>query len=136
VGAFQAQAAEARAVILYRWMAFAALATHWAWLVWVIFGWLGTRGHPVLRTLHIASVTYGALVEIFVWPCPLTLVEQWAEQRAGLRPSQQTFLEHYLEAIVYPDVPPWLLTWCGVGVCAAILGIYVRRFCRRDRAGW
>ncbi len=120
----------------YRLVAIAALATHLAWLVWVVLGWLSTRGRSLLRALHIASVVYGALIEIFAWPCPLTLVEQWAEQRAGFRPYRQTFLEHYLEAIVYPDVPPWLLTWCGVGVCAAILGIYVWRFRHRERAGW
>jgi hypothetical protein len=39
----------------------------------------------------------------------------------------QSFLVHYLDKLVYPDISPELLTAAGVGVCAINLGIYFRR---------
>src|SRR5713101_3237692 len=71
---------------------------------------------------------WGVLVEILPWPCPLTPAENWLRTRAGLGPYQGGFLLHYLDALVYPDVPPGLLTVGGVAVCLFNLGIYAVRF--------
>jgi hypothetical protein len=38
------------------------------------------------------------------------------------------FIAHYLNAIVYPDVPEALLVWLGVAVCTVNLAIYGRRY--------
>ena len=121
---------------LYRILAFAALALHLAWMAWVVLGWLVTRNRPVLRWLHVASLLYSIVIMISPWPCPLTLAEQWSEARAGLQPYQKSFLEHYLESMVYPDLPPGLLTWCAVSACVLILGIYAWRFRRRAVGRW
>jgi hypothetical protein len=58
----------------------------------------------------------------------LTLAEQWLEIRAGSSPYQGSFIVHYLEAFIYPDLPQQLLTWFGPGVCALILAIHACRF--------
>jgi hypothetical protein len=43
---------------------------------------------------------------------------------------------HYLEAIVYPDIPvSWLITGAVV-ICAFNLGIYAFRYRHRAGAGW
>ena len=104
-----------------------ALAAHLAWLAFVIFGTLWTRGRPGLTTLHILALIWGILVEITPWPCPFTFAETFFEARAGHLSYQGSFLLHYLDAIVYPDLPPWIVTSAGVAVCALNLAIYVRR---------
>lgn len=104
------------------------LLFHLAWIVWILFGWLVTRNRPLLAWLHIASVLWGICVEAGPWPCPLTLLEQKLESDAGAASYEGSFLIHYLEAFVYPDVSPRFLTWFGSAVCIAILMIYVRRF--------
>lgn len=119
---------------------FAALAAlvlliHLAWILWVLFGWLLTRHRPILAWIHIASLIWGVCVEAGPWPCPLTFVEQWLESRAGSGSYRGSFIVHYLDAIVYPDVPAQLLAWIGSGVCIAILGIYAVRLWRDRRAG-
>jgi len=121
---------------LFGVLAIVTLTVHLLWIAWVIFGWVVTRNRPVLRWLHILSLVYGILIEILPWPCPLTLAEQWFEAHAGMEPYHQPFLVHYLEAVVYPDVSPRLLRWCGVAVCLLILGIYARRLRQRRVAGW
>lgn len=114
-------------------MAFAAvlaLAVHLAWLALVIFGVFFTRGRPLWSALHILALLWGIVVEVGPWPCPLTLAEQYFENRSGSGSYQGGFLLHYLNAVVYPDLPAWIVTSAGVAVCALNLGIYCWRFRR------
>jgi hypothetical protein len=108
------------------------LALHLIWLAFVIFGALFTRGRPAWSVLHLLALVWGILVELGPWPCPFTLLEQYFEAKAGLPAYRGSFLLHYLDAIVYPDLPDWILTTAGVAVCAFNIGIYLRRW-RRSR---
>jgi hypothetical protein len=60
-------------------------------------------------------------------------VEQWLEIRAGLTAYQGGFLLHYLDKLVYPDIPPMLLTDAAVVVVIVNLIIYGLRFRRAKR---
>ncbi|HZU29304.1 MAG TPA: DUF2784 domain-containing protein [Bryobacteraceae bacterium] len=111
-------------------LAAAALAVHLIWILFVIFGAAITRNRPALAILHIVSLLWGVVVELSPLPCPLTLGEQFFEQRAGIDPYRGGFLLHYLDRIVYPALPDWLLTVLGVLVCSVNLGIYFRRYHR------
>ncbi len=106
-----------------------------AWIALVIFGALWTRGRPVWSAVHIAALVWGIAVEAGPWSCPLTLAEQYFEARAGIAPYHGSFLVHTLDAIVYPNLPGWVITTAGVAVCALNLVIYVRRWLawRRQR---
>ncbi|HYM13236.1 MAG TPA: DUF2784 domain-containing protein [Bryobacterales bacterium] len=115
-------------------LAGAALSVHLLWIGWVIFGALVTRGRRALAWLHIASLVYGIAIEIALWPCPLTLLEDWLRGRAGLGPYQGGFLIHHLDALVYPDVSQGLLTGVAVAVCGFNLGVYGLRM-RRGGVG-
>lgn len=117
-------------------LALAALLLHLLWLAWVALGWLLTRRRPLLRWLHIASLIYGILIEIFRWPCPLTLLEVEFARRAGRTAYREPFLVHYLEKIIYPDLPEAVVTAGAVAVCAGILLIYAWRYARRGESGW
>ena len=116
---------------MYLAAAIGVLAIHLAFILWVICGAFFTRRRPVLRRLHIVSFVWGLLIEIFPWTCPLTFAENWLELRAGMAPYQGGFLLHYLDALVYPSVPPLLLTVAAALVVAANLAIYWRRWRRR-----
>ena len=116
---------------VYGFLATLVLEIHVAWIVWVIFGWLAARARRVLRWIHFGSLIYGIVIEIAPWPCPLTLLEQWLESEAGITTYRQPFLVHYLEALVYPDVPAPLLISCAVLVCGVNLLLHVRRMLRR-----
>jgi hypothetical protein len=121
----------------YRALAVAVLIVHLLWIAWVILGVLVARHRPALRFLHIVSLVYGIFIEVVPWlPCPLTNAEQWFEARGGVEPYHGPFLVHYLDALIYPNVPVMLLIICAVAVCAGNLGVYVYRYRRRDAAGW
>jgi hypothetical protein len=112
------------------------LVIHLLFILWVILGWLLTRRRPVWRWLHIACVLYGILIEVSGLSCPLTLLEAMLEERGGMVPDREPFMLHYLEAVVYPNIPLHVLVAGAVALCVGILGIYVRRYRRRDGAKW
>jgi hypothetical protein len=114
-------------------LAACVLAAHLLFILWVVFGALLVRFRPWLRWVHIPCLIWGVLVELLLWPCPLTLLENWLEVRAGVQPYQEGFLLHYLDATVYPNVSPALLTVAGVVVCGFNLGVYVWFFARERR---
>jgi hypothetical protein len=102
----------------------AILLVHLLWIALVIFGALFTRGRPVWSTLHILALLWGIAVEAGPWPCPLTLAEQYFETRAGFAAYHGGFLLHFLDALVYPNLPDWAITSAGVSVCLLNLAIY------------
>jgi len=111
----------------YSVLATAVLFLHALFIVWVIFGALLTRSRPILRWLHIASLIWGILTELLPWPCPLTLLENWFEEKAGVEPYQGGFLLHYMDRLLYPDLSATVLTVAGVIVCALNLAFYGRQ---------
>jgi hypothetical protein len=115
---------------VYTTIAVGVLVLHLLFVLWVIFGAIVARRRPLLRWLHIICLVWGILIELFPWSCPLTLLENWLEVRAGVAPYQGGFLLHYLDALVYPNISPTLLTISGIVVCAANLAFYVFIFAR------
>lgn len=108
-----------------------ALAIHLVWLALVIFGALWTRGRPIWSAVHILALLWGIAVEVGPWSCPLTLAEEFFETRTGAAAAfHGSFLVHYLDAIVYPNLPGWVVTCAGVSVCALNLIVYLRRFAK------
>ena len=115
-------------ISLYSMLASVVLGLHLLFILWVIFGALVARSRPLLRRVHIACLIWGILIEILPWPCPLTLLENWLESRAGVEPYRGGFLLHYLDALVYPNISSAVLMVAGVVVCTLNLVFYARAF--------
>jgi hypothetical protein len=113
---------------VYSALAAGVLSLHVLFILWVTFGALIARSRPLLRWVHITCLIWGILIEVLPWPCPLTLLENWLENRAGVEPYQGGSLLHYLDALVYPNIPPVLLTVAGIVVCTLNLALYARAF--------
>ena len=111
----------------YSALAISVLFLHALFILWVVLGSLLTRSRPILRWLHIASLVWGILTELLPWPCPLTVLENWLEAKAGVQPYQCGFLLHYLGKLVYPDVSSTMLTIAAVIICALNLAFYCRQ---------
>lgn len=118
---------------LYSWLASSVLAVHVLFILWVVFGGLIARSRPVLRWLHIASLVWGIFAELVIWPCPVTLLENWLEAKAGIEPYRGGFVLHYLDKLVYPDISPIVIAVVGVGVCLLNLALYLRLVLPRSR---
>ncbi len=67
------------------------MSLHAAYIAWVIFGTFFTRDRP---RLHVATLVYGMIVEIFGFWCLLTALETWLEVRGNLEAYRGAFLLH------------------------------------------
>jgi hypothetical protein len=64
----------------------AAIAVRWRWI-------------PVV---HLPAAAWGFFVELTGRVCPLTYLENYLRIKAGLSGYTESFVEHYLVAIIYP----------------------------------
>lgn len=124
---------------IYLALAESVLVIHVLFILWVIGGVLVVRRYPSLQWVHIGSLVYGIFIEVVPWPpCPLTILEQVLVDRAGFSAFHGSFLLHYLDAFVYPNVSLTLLVSCAVAVCTANLAYYafvLRRRLLSSRSG-
>jgi len=118
---------------MFRVLATAVLIFHALWTLLIIFGYIFARKRAVLRWIHIGLLCYGVFIEVAPFECPLTTAETWLEAKAGITPYQQPFLVHYLEAIIYPDIPETVLVICAAIVFAVNIALYVRLWLRTRR---
>jgi len=40
--------------------------------------------------------------------CPLTTLESWLRKQAGLAPYTQSFIEHWVQRVLFYQAPPWV----------------------------
>ena len=108
-------------------LATAVVLIHLTWIVLVLIGVFWTRGHPVWTTIHLVCLAWGIIVEVGPWPCPLTLLEDFLERRAGEQAIGGSFILHWVQALIYPNAPYWLVGTVGVVACSLILAVYAWR---------
>jgi len=70
---------------------------HWAW---VNTAWF--------RVAHLLAI---AVVIVQAWlgrVCPLTTLESWLRAKAGMAGYRQSFVEHWVQRILYYEAPTWM----------------------------
>ena len=103
----------------YQLLADAVLLAHFAVVLFVIGGlvavvagnlsgrWLWVN-RPGFRLAHVAAV---GVVVAQAWlgqVCPLTTLESWLRVRAGTVPYSKSFIEHWLQAVLFYEAPAWV----------------------------
>ena len=88
---------------MYILAANAILLLHLAFICLVLLGGLAVARWPRLAWIHVPAATWGFLVEVADWYCPLTDVENYLLRRAGEGGYAGDFLERGLLAVIYPE---------------------------------
>ena len=86
----------------YSFLADLVVISHFAFILFVVFGGLFVFKWPKLGYLHIPAAVWGGLIEIQGWLCPLTPIENRLRQAAGTTSYKDGFIEHYLIPVIYP----------------------------------
>ena len=89
--------------MIYTALADATLALHLAFILFIVLGGIAVAKWPRLVWLHLPAAAYGVLIELGGWICPLTPLENWLRLRAGETGYSESFVEHYLLPVIYPD---------------------------------
>ena len=75
---------------------------HLGFIVFVIVGGVMALKWAWLMFLHIPAATWGVLVVINGWICPLTPWENRLRNLAGQEGYSVGFIEHYIIPLIYP----------------------------------
>ncbi len=103
---------------LYQFLADAVLVLHVGVVLFVVGGLAAVLvGHargwrwvasPWFRLPHLAAI--GVVVAQAWWGvvCPLTTLEMWLRTRARAPTYSGSFIEHWLQALLFWSAPPWV----------------------------
>jgi len=87
---------------LYIMVVAAVVVAHFAFLVYLASGGFLALRWPRTIWLHVAAVLWGIGSVVLHFPCPLTWLERWARQHAGMgRLPPGGFIDHYLTGVLY-----------------------------------
>ncbi len=128
----------------HQFLADAVLVVHFAVVLFVVGGlavvlagnWLGWDWVNRLwfRVAHLAAI---AVVVLQAWlgqHCPLTTLEAWLRVQAGRGAYESSFIEHWLQRLIYFEAPPWVFTAVYTAFGALVLWAWWR-FPPRRHAG-
>ena len=88
---------------LFRLLADLVLIVHLAFVVFVVAGGILVLRWPAVAWAHLPAATWGVLIELFGWMCPLTGLEQALRARSGEGSYEGGFVDHYITSILYPS---------------------------------
>ncbi len=84
-----------------------------------LLGWHWIRNFW-FRLTHLAAI---GIVVAQAWLgrlCPLTIVEAWLRQQAGLETYEETFIQYWLQRVLYYDFPLWVFA-----IAYSVFGLFV-----------
>ena len=88
---------------MYRALADAVLVLHAAFVLFAVGGVLLVWRRPRVAWLHLLAVAWGVGIEWSGAVCPLTPLETVLRRLAGEMGPEDSFIEHYVLGVLYPD---------------------------------
>ena len=111
----------------YRILADAVLVLHFAFIAFALLGGLLVVRWPRLAWVHLPAAAWAAGIAFFGGICPLTPLENRLRVAGGETGYEGGFIEHQLEALIYPD---WLTREIQVALGAVVLAINIFAYAR------
>jgi Protein of Unknown function (DUF2784) len=88
--------------MLYGLAAEGVLLLHLAFISFVVLGAAVAARWRWLVIVHVPAAAWGFFVEVTGRVCPLTYAENYLRLQAGQSGYGESFIEHYLLAVLYP----------------------------------
>jgi small-conductance mechanosensitive channel len=123
--------------MLYYLLAHLVMLLHFGFILFAVLGALWVARRPRLAWLHLPAVMWAAAIEFYGGVCPLTPLENRLRRMGGAAEYEESFIEHYLAAVIYPaHLTGTLQIALGLGVLIINVALYawiIKR--RRHSAG-
>jgi hypothetical protein len=88
--------------MLFRLAADAVLLSHLAFILFALLGAAFAVRWRWIPVIHLPAAAWGFYAELTGRICPLTYLENFLRIKAGQSGYTESFVEHYLVAIIYP----------------------------------
>jgi len=123
--------------MVYKIIADIIVVLHFLWILFMLLGfiltiwgffWKSFFDWWLFRTLHICGILYVAVLAILREYCPITILENTFRVRySPLSTYPGSFIVHYIQKLVYPDVNPLILITSTVFIAVFTLVIFILR---------
>ncbi|MCP4667308.1 MAG: DUF2784 domain-containing protein [Deltaproteobacteria bacterium] len=109
--------------MIYSILADVTIFVHFLWILFILSGVIFALRRSKIAWVHLGGLLFSLVLNLFGWYCPLTHLENYLN---SLYPGSLTyggsFIAHYLEQIVYPDLPEIFIRIGGIlFVCLNII---------------
>lgn len=115
----------------YQFLADAVLLLHFGVVLFVVgglvavvagnrLGWRWVNGWW-FRLAHLAAI---AVIAVQAWLgqyCPLTILESWLRVRSGAPAYDKSFIEHWVQRLIYYDAPLWVFALIYTAFAALVI---------------
>lgn len=119
--------------MFFRVAADGVLLLHLAFIGFALLGGLLVVKWRWMLLIHLPAVAWAFLVEVTGRACPLTSIENTLRLSAGQLGYTQSFVEHYVLALVYPSgLTRDIQIMLAAGVAGINIGIYAWLAFRRN----
>ena len=110
------------------------VVSHGFFIIFVTFGALFVYRYPRLGWLHLPAVAWASWISATAGVCPLTYFEHRMRVAAGNAVPEGTFVQRFLEPIIYPaTLTPVVQILLGIGLAAINFVMYVLIWKRHHR---
>jgi hypothetical protein len=109
------------------------LLVHFAFVLFVVLGlpaiWIGAaRGWRWVRSFwfrlaHLGAIVFVAAESLIGVACPLT---EWEDALRGGRAGEASFMQRWVQRLLYYDLPEWVFTAAYVIFAAAVAATFWR----------
>jgi hypothetical protein len=100
-------------------------------------GWRWVNA-PVFRFAHLVAIAFVVAETWLGFVCPLTTLEMWLRAQAGASTYGGSFIQHWLQRLLYYDAPPWVFIAAYSVFLLAVVAAwwyFPPHFRRRNRSG-
>jgi len=120
--------------MIYDLLAAIVVLLHFGFIIFAVLGALLLVRWPRLVWLHLPTAIWAMAIVFYGGTCPLTPLENWLRFKAGLAGYDESFIEHYIAAIIYPgEITTSVKIMLGLGVLIINLALYARIIKRRHQ---
>lgn len=121
-------------MLTYPLLADAVLLLHFAVVVFVVGGLVAVlvgnlRGWAWVNTLafrlaHLAAIGFVVVQAWLGKLCPLTVLEGWLREQGGQQAYAASFIEHWVQRVLYHDAPFWVFTLVYTAFGLLVIGAW------------
>lgn len=116
----------------YSLLADLVMLIHFLFIAFVTVGALLLWKYPRLLWLHVVAVIWAVYIQSTGGYCPLTPLENGLRAQSGRATYDESFVEHYLGAIIYPgDMPSEAHIVIAIAIFAFNVAAYLLLWLRK-----